>query len=334
MKKDPLASIIIPCRNEEKFIAQCLDSLIISDYPKDRMEIIVINGDSEDKTKEIVQKYVDKYSFIKLFDNIKKLTPISLNMGIKNSKGDVIMMMGAHANYNKDYVSKCIRSLFEFKVDGVGGAMKAIPRENTLIAKAITKVSSSLFGTGDAYFRINCKKVKYVDALFGSCYRRDVFEKIGLYNENFARSQDIEFSLRLKRAGGKILLIPDIVSYYYPSSSLREFSYHNFIDGLWITYPLKFSKTSFSLRHYVPLVFILSLLGTAFLGLFFSSFLQLFLLMVGLYVLTNLYFSIRISLKEKDIKLLFILPLIFTIRHIGYGLGSIFGLLKIIWKKT
>lgn len=325
---DKLVSIIIACRNEEKFIAECLDSLIANDYPKDKMEILIIDGASKDKTKEIVQKYIERYSFIKVFDNPQRITPISLNIGIKNSQGEFIVILGAHAYYNKDYISKSVKRLIEFNVDGIGGSMKAIVKKKTLIAKSIAKVLSSPFGTGNSYFKIDYKKVKHVDALFGSCYKREVYDKVGLYNEKFARSQDLEFNLRLKKAGGKILFVPDIISYYYPVATLKNFIRHNLLDGIWSTYPLKFSKKSFSIRHYIPLIFVLSLLIAGIFSLY------IFLTILTIYLLTALYFSLRILLKEKDIRLLFSLPLVFAVRHICYGFGAIIGFFWIGYKKT
>lgn len=324
----PFVSVIIPCRNEEKFIGQCLDSLIKDSYPKEKLEILAVDGKSQDKTREIIEKYAGEHSFIRLLDNPKKITPVSMNMGIKNSKGSVIMIMGAHANYSNDYVAKCVKALFEYNADCVGGAMKVVTFKNTLTAKAIAGVLASFFGTGNSYFKIDYKKVKYVDALFGSCYKREVFDRIGMYNENLVRSQDIEFSLRLKRAGGKILLVPDIENSYYPVYNIADFAKHNFIDGIWATYPLRFSKTFFSMRHYMPLVFILFII---FLLIFWRG---LFLPIAVLYVLATLYFSLKIALKEKNLEILLITPVIFFIRHFFYGLGSIIGLLKIVWEKT
>lgn len=325
-----LVSIIIPCRNEEKYIGKCLDSIIQNQYPKDKLEVLVIDGNSEDKTREIVKNYTQGHSFIKLLDNPKKFTPLALNIGVQAAKGEIIMRMDAHATYEKDYISKCLKYLQEYKVDNVGGVIKTLPGQETTWAKAIAISLSHLFGTGGSYFRTGAKESKEVDTVFGGCYKKEVFEKIGLFNENLIRSQDIEFNLRLKKAGGKILLVPDIVSYYYPKSNLKDFFWHNVKDGLWSIYPLKFVKVPFSFRHYIPLVFVLSLLITGLLGIFLPVFSQLFLFIIGLYVLLTFCFSIQISLREKDIRFLLFMPLAFVARHIGYGLGSMEGLIKLI----
>lgn len=307
-------SVIIPCRNEEKFIEKCLDSIIQQDYPKDKLEVLVVDGMSEDKTKDIVKTYSERYSFVKLLENRKKFTPFGLNIGIKGAKGEVIIRMDAHAGYEKDYISKCLKYLNEYDADNVGGIMRTMPSKDTVSAKAIAICLSNIFGAGDSSFRTGSDKPKWVDTVFGGCYKKEVFDRIGLFNENLLRSQDMELNLRLKRAGGKILLVPDAVAYYYPKSNFKDFFLHNLKDGVWAVYPLKFVKFPLKLRHYIPLVFVLTLP-----------------LNIWLYFPVSLFFSAKIAFREKDFRLFFIMPLAFGARHIGYGLGSIFGLLKLVF---
>ena len=351
----PVVSIIIPCRNEEKFISKCLDSLVSQDYlrlrasfaevasatkaeqgfggqAKENLEILVVDGMSEDKTREIIKEYLEKYPFIKLLENPNKFTPFALNIGIKEAKGEIIIRMDAHSTCKKDYVSKCVKYLREYNADNVGGIWKIVPRENNIVAKFIALASSSIFGAGDAYYRRGYSgKPRWVDTVFGGCYKKEVFNKIGLFNEKLRRSQDMEFNLRLKKAGGKILLVPDIVTYYYPSATLMSFLKHNFVDGVWTTYPLKFGIRIFSWRHLAPLVFVMGLLGSFFLGLFSSFFAALFFLGFFLYLAASFYFSWKISIREKNPRYIFLMPLVFMIRHFAYGAGSLYGLAR-IWK--
>jgi len=307
-------SIIIPCRNEEKFIGKCLESILNQDYPKEKMEVLVVDGMSEDRTREIIKNFqFSNPNFqLRLLDNPKKFTPFGLNIGIKNAQGKVIIRMDAHATYEKDYVSKCVKYLKEYKADNVGGIVKTLASANTLIAQAIAICLSHPFGVA-SLFRLGSVKMKEVDTVFGGCYKKEVFDKIGLFNENLIRSQDMEFNLRLKRAGGKILLFPDIVAYYYPQSNLKDFFHHNFQDGIWAIYPLNFVKIPFKLRHYIPLIFVLTLP-----------------LSIWLYILVSLFFSAQIAFREKDIRYFFVMPAVFATRHIGYGLGSVWGLIKLL----
>ncbi len=309
----PFVTVIVPCRNEERFIASCLDSIVKQDYPKERLEVFVVDGMSEDKTREIIKEFEKNYPFLKLLENPKKITPAALNIGIKRAKGEIIIKMDAHSVYPKDYISKCVKHLEESGADNVGGILKSIPSKNTLFAKSIAICLSHPFGSGRSFFRVGTKFSKTVDTVAFGCYRKSVFEKIGLFDERMAKIEDYEFNLRLRRAGGKIILFPDIVAFYYPSSSnLKDFFWHNFQDGIWITYPWKFIKMPLLIRHYIPLLFVL-----AFPLSFFPYFLLSFL------------FSLQIALKEKDIKYLFSMPLTFFCRHFGYGLGSLWGIIKI-----
>jgi len=326
-----IVSIIIPCRNEKNFIGICLDSVICQDYPKKNMEVLVIDGMSEDGTREIVRDYIHKYSYIKLVDNPKKITPIAFNTGIKNAKGEVIVIIGAHSTYEKNYISKCVNYLYKYEVDNVGGTMVTLPRVNNLIGRSIANVLMSRFGVGNSDFRTGTKEPKYTDTVFGGCYRKEIFEKIGCFNEYLQSSQDMEFNRRLKKAGGKILLVPDIVSYYYTRSDFISFCKNNFRNGVWAVYPLKFTDNlPVSIRHLIPLVFVLSLLGSALLSFLIPVFLWLFLCIVISYFTTNIYFSSKIFLKEKDLRYLIIEPFIFTSLHVFYGLGSIWGGFKLL----
>lgn len=327
----PFVSVIIPCRNEEKFIGQCLDSIIAQDYPKDQLKVLVVDGMSEDRTRGIVKEYVKRHQFIKILDNSKKITPVALNIGIKQAKGEIVMRMDAHTNYEKDYISKCIKNLKEYKADNVGGIWKIVPRDNTNVGKAIAHSLSHPFGIGNAYYRFASNEARWVDTVPFFCYKKEIFNKIGLFNENLARGQDMEFNLRLKKAGYKTLLVPEIVSYYHARSDLRSFCKHNFSNGLWAILPFKFTNhMPVSWRHLVPLAFVSSLIVSAMLGLLIKPFFWLFLVILGIYGLGNLAASLQIAWQERDIRYIFAMPLVFGMLHIGYGLGSLWGAIKLV----
>jgi len=327
----PFVSVVIPCRNEEKFIGGCLDSVIANDYPKNRIEVLVVDGMSEDGTRDTLGKYTRKYPFIGLLDNLKKNTPCALNIGIKNAQGDVIMRMDVHTTYEKNYISKCVKYLNEYDADNVGGRMLTLPRNDTFVGKAIVHSLSSRFGVGNSVFRTGAKGHKSVDTVFGGCYKRDVFTKIGLFNEDLSRTQDMEFNLRLKRAGGKILSFPDIISCYYAYSDFKSFCKNNFVNGAWAIYPFKFTANMpVSWRHLVPLAFVSSLMGTAALSVFSQIFLWFFTFILGLYFLVNVYFAGKIARKERSFRVLPVMLLIFATLHISYGLGSAWGVVKVL----
>ena len=262
MKNAPIVSVVVPCRNEEKFISDCLDSIIANDYPKDKLEILVVDGMSKDKTREIIKKLKIKNLKlkIKVLDNPRIITPAAMNVGIKNSKGEIIIKMDAHSLYEKDYISKCVEHLKESGANNVGGVLKAIPSKKSLVARAIAISLSHIFGAGGSYFRTGVSEPREVDTVAFGCYWKKIFDKIGFFDERMAKIEDLELNSRLKKAGGKIMLFPDIKASYYPSSdNLKDFFKHNFTDGIWITYPLKFGFISSSWRHYIPLIFVLAL---------------------------------------------------------------------------
>ena len=334
-----LTSIIIPCRNEQEYIGQCLDSILANDYPKDRLEVLVVDGMSEDGTRATVESYAREQSVIKLLDNSAKITPAALNVGIANAKGDVIMRIDAHAQVARDYISRCVEGLHRYGADNIGGIMKTVPDKSGLIGKAVVASLSYRFGVGNSFFRIQTRDPKWVDTVFGGCYGRNVFDWIGPFNEKLPRGQDMEFNLRLKKAGGRTLLVPDIVSYYYARSDIRSFCKHNWSNGVWAILPLAYSDIiPVSWRHFVPLVFVTSLLGSALLGLLGRPFLWLSLTIVGAYGLASLIASFEIAWRERDLRYLILMPFIFGMLHIGYGLGSLWGLVKLLsspgsWKK-
>ncbi len=290
---------------------------------------------SADKTKEIIKEYSKKYPFLRLLQNPKKITPAAMNVGIKTSNGEIIIKMDAHSIYERDYILKCVSSLQEWEKGGarnVGGVLKTIPSKNTLAAKAITIALSHPFGAGSSYFRTGSDKPRWVDTVAFGCYKKETLEKLGLFNENMAKIEDFELNWRLRKKFGEksILLVPEITVHYYPQSNFFDFLKHNFNDGIWTTFPLKFGVRIFSFRHLVPLVFVFSLIILALLSFFFSAFLKLFLLILVFYFSASLYFSFKVRLREGDLRFLFLMPIIFSSRHYSYGSGSIFGLFKII----
>ena len=335
MSNYPLVSAIVLCRNEEKFIGKCLDSIIANDYPKEKLEILVVDGMSEDKTREIVEEYRKEHPFIRLINNPKKLTPFAFNDGIRNSNGELVMIMSAHATYGTDYIRKCASASLKYNADNVVGIWKILPRNNTLVSKAIVSALSASFGVGNAKYRTgSCKQPEWVDTGAYGCYKKDVFKKIGLFNEKLIHSQDMEFNLRLKRAEGKTLLLPDAIVFYYARTDFKSSCKYNFRNGAWAVLPFKYTTIMpVSIRHLVPFAFVLSLITTGMLSLFLPIFFWLFLFIIGSYFLCNIYSSAKIVIKKKDIRYFFMMPMIFGSMHITYGLGSLWGLLKVVVSK-
>lgn len=332
MNEYPYITTIIPCRNEEIFIGKCLESILDNNYPKDKLEVLVVDGMSEDNTGDIIKKYTENYPFIKYFENSSKIQSSAMNIGVRHAKGDIIIRMDAHTTYDKDYFSKCINCLDKYNADNVGGICITMPGNDTAMAKAIALSLSHPFGVGNSYFRIGLKEPKSVDTVPFGCYRKEVFDRIGLFNENLVRNQDIEFNIRLKNAGGKIILVPDIESYYYARTKLKDLARNNFWNGFWVIYSTKFAKMPFSIRHLIPLVFVTSLMSSLIGSIFYAPLAYIFSLIFTAYFITSVFFSINISFS-KGLKLIpLLVPTFFTL-HFSYGLGSIWGFIRLAVSK-
>ncbi|MDD3679184.1 MAG: glycosyltransferase family 2 protein [Patescibacteria group bacterium] len=331
LSENKKVSIVVACRNEAGFIKDCLDSIINQDYPNKLMEIFVIDGMSDDGTRDILKDFEKKYSNIKVLDNKKMIQPHAFNMGIRASSGEYIFIMGAHNVYLSNYVSDCVRYALKYKTDNVGGRIEAKTKDSSFIAQAIIGAYTSSFGIGNATFRKKTTMPVYVDTVFGGCYKRGVFEKIGYYNESLRRSQDVELNLRLKRAGGKILMVPSIVSYYYPKTELISFIRYNYMAGKGPIRAIRITGNLLKPMHYVPALFVSGLLFglvTFFvdsLNFFSWVYLAILFIYLGLSLLSSLVYAI----KSKRFALFIVLPFIFFAKHLFYGLGSIFGLFRI-----
>lgn len=326
----PKVSVIIPARNEEKFIEKCIESFLTCDYPKELIEVIVVDGMSEDGTRKIVRELSERDIRVLLVNNEKKITPVAMNLGVKASKGEYIFFSGAHSEMRSDYISKCIRHALETGADNVGGIMKTEPRISSTVGIAISKVLSSPLGVGGAKFRTGVTKPIEVDTVPFGCYKREVFDRIGYFNEKLVRNQDIEFNLRLKRAGGKIVLFPDIELTYYARSTYRELSKNNFENGFWVIAAKKYAEVPYSKRHLVPLMFVLFLLLGFLISLVVTYFLFVYISLLVTYFVTVIIFSFSHALEAKKLNLLFAAIVSYLVLHISYGVGSLLGLFSLL----
>ncbi|MBU1862194.1 MAG: glycosyltransferase family 2 protein [Candidatus Omnitrophica bacterium] len=325
LKITPFVSVIVACRNEEKGIKECVESVIAQDYPQDRLEVLFVDGRSVDRTREIIEGYTGKHFFLKVIDNPRKNTPAAFNAGIRSSKGDLILFMGAHSIYQKDYVTKCVESSLKYKADNVGGAIKTRPYNSSFVAKAIAIVLSHPFGVGNSIFRIGSKKPVWVDTVFGGCYKREVFRQIGLFDEELVRNQDDEFNLRLRRNGGKILLIPEVVSYYYARDSFDKLARMYWQYGYFKPLVMVKLKAVLTWRQLVPAVFVSTLLLAALSSFFLRLGGFFFVGLASFYLFVVLGVSFGESINRKTIGLFVFLVFAFFVIHFSYGIGYLFG---------
>lgn len=322
-------SIVIPCYNEEKYVERSLLSLVRSDYEQALVEIIIIDGGSTDRSLTIINDYLTQYPNIKVIDNPKKITPVSLNIGVHNATGEYIMIASAHAQFPPDYLSTLMLYLKQMKCDCIGGGIDTRIINSTPVSEAIVKILSSPFGVGNSSFRTEKGPVIYVDTVPFGIYKKSLFEEVGYYNEQLVRNHDIELSKRLIQNGRKIVLVSSVRCTYFAREDFMKFAENNFSNGVWniITFFITKQLRSLSPRHFVPLIFILSLIIPAILSLLIDrNFIVISLLSFLLYATFIISASFRI--RDKSAKFIYVLWGLIVL-HFSYGIGSLAGLFKI-----
>ncbi len=321
----PFVSVVVPCRNEERYIGRCLESIVESDYPHDKLEVLVADGRSQDATREVVARYAAAHPWILLLDNPGQITPAGLNLAIRVARGEVIVRMDAHVEYAPDYISRSVAALRESGADNVGGVIVTLPADRTATARAIALGLSHPFGVGNAYFRIGTRHRRWVDTVAFGCFRREVFEQIGLFDEDLVRNQDDELNARLIRHGGRILLAPEIVSYYYARGSLRHLGRMYYQYGLFKPLAAQRAGGFVTVRQLVPPVFLLVLLGLGLLSAWWRPAGLLCGGVAGTY-LGAVFGCAGFAARTHGVKTALVLALVFPVLHFSYALGFLSGL--------
>tara|TARA_Y100000768_G_C23986803_1_gene689406 strand:+ start:2768 stop:3745 length:978 start_codon:yes stop_codon:yes gene_type:complete len=309
---------IIPIRNEEKYIESCLDSILNQDYDNQN-EIIVVDGCSNDGTLKILEKYKEIHDNINIISNHKIFASHGLNLGIKNSTGEIIFRFDAHAFYPSNYISECVRSLKKLKADNIGGIIKTKVKNSNPKTESIATVLSDIMGVGNSKFRIGLKNPKKSKTVPFGCFKREVFSKYGMYNERLKRNQDIELNQRINQKGGIIYLMPNVYSIYFARETFYELFLNNFLNGFWNVKTVLITKnlSIFSVRHFIPAFLLIMILFFLF-GYMYS----ISLTVVFSYLLLILFRTFMIKNNSNSLIYLFIS---FLVVHISYGAGIIFS---------
>jgi glycosyltransferase involved in cell wall biosynthesis len=316
-------SVVIPALNEERHIALCLQSIIDSEYATEKFEIIIVDGNSSDTTVSIANRFKDEFNHFKVIQNPKKITPVAFNLGIKEAKGDYILILSAHSVISTDYISGLVHAMESLGADLVGGTFDVQAKKDTKFSRAIKNVLRSKWGAGTSKSRVGVKEATEADTASGM-YRASIFDKVGLFDERLLRNQDIELSKRIKNSGGKIFVIPDVSYTYYCRDSLTEFIKQSIKNGYWVINTGKIIgfSNSISFRHLVPLYFALAIimtpviiltLPTSFALLYCSAFVP-YLVLIG-----------KESILRNSAPFIYNL-ITFISLHLSYGVGSILRL--------
>jgi glycosyltransferase involved in cell wall biosynthesis len=322
-------SIVIPCRNEEKYIVDCVRSLLTNGYDPALLEILVVDGKSTDRTAELVEQLNKEYTQVRLLVNEKKVTPNALNIGIHNATGNYILIASAHSAFSKGYIATLVEEIEKLEnAVAVGGVMKTEVKNETPVSLAIKEVLSNKFGVGNAMFRIGIEKVTKVDTVPFGLYRAEKLKEINGYDERLIRNHDIEMSKRLLAQGGNIYLIPNAVCTYFAREKYSKLSQNNYNNGKWNILTVFITKNfkSLSIRHFVPLIFVFSLILPLLASLLFFPLIWLSLASLSAYLIGVAYFSFKAQVKGTT---LLHLVMAFFLLHFSYGIGSLIGLLLI-----
>lgn len=324
-------SVIIPCRNEEKHIKGCIEAVLASDLGVQNLEVIVVDGMSDDNSRSIIGEVIAKHPVVKLVDNPGKLTPLAFNLGIKNATGDYITIVGSRLYIEPDYLSHCISILrSDPKIGCVGGKINNVYENET--SKVIAGAMASSFGVGGGNFR-HLKEDTFTDTVPTPVYRKSIFNEIGLFDEELVRNQDDELNYRVLQKGYKIFYTVKVGMKYYVRASYRNLFRQYFQYGYWKVYVNRKHKTITTLRQVVPALFVAFVFAGLLLSLIHPYIAVAYLAVLALYVTAaNVSAFLLAENKEDTAKI----ALAYFILHWSYGSGYLKGMLDflILHKKS
>lgn len=329
MKKEKKVSFIVIAYNAGDKLKSLIEDIRNQTYNHRLVEIILVDSTSSDNTKDIMiefSKSENDFIDIKVLDNPKKVLPCGWNIALKEATGDIILRVDAHSSLPKEFIEKNVKYINKGEKI-VGGHRVSIIDENSPWQKVLLASEKSLFGSGIAAYR-RSEEAKYVSTLAHAAYSRDVFDKVGNYDERLVRTEDNEMHYRMKEKGYKFYFNPEIVSYHHARNEFKKMCKQKYLNGYWIGLTMGVSPKCFSLYHFVPLAFVLALIISTLLALLTSVTLPLVLL-GSLYTLVVLLISIIEIVKSKFMIQMLALPFILFSLHVSYGVGTLVGLIKL-----
>ncbi len=322
-------SVIIPCRNEEKTIFACLEGLQNQTFPLKDLEVVIADGMSSDMTRQEIERFRQRCTefSIRIIDNPEKTIPSALNRAIKASNGVFIIRMDAHSRPHRDYIQYLVARLESNIADNVGGVWKIQPGTNTWIAHSIAEAASHRLGVGNARYRYTTQ-AGYVDTVPFGAFRKDLFEKIGKFDETLLTNEDYEFNTRIKEKGGRVFLDPDIQCDYFARPTLRSLAQQYWRYGYWKFKMLKKYPKSMKIRQLLPPVFVLSLIVVGIIAIWYAPFRWFLMGEILIYLLTLCLASIQAARKGNEILYIVGIPLAIAAMHFSWGSGFLLSMIQ------
>ena len=325
----PFVSVIVPCRNEARHLRACLDSIIATAYPLERLEILVVDGESQDGTPAIAEDYAAASALppIRVLSNPAGTAPAGLNLGIAQARGDVIARMDAHATYPPQYLPRLVEALDATGADNVGGVLDTLPASGKPVARAIAAACSHPFGVGNSQFRIGARTNQWVDTVAFGCWRRQLFTWLGTFDEELVRNQDDELNHRLLARGGRILLVPSATAQYYARETLGQVARMFYQYGLYKPLVAKKVGRVMTARQLAPPALTLGLLGTALLAPWLPVARLVGGALAAVYALAVLGAALRL-VPRLGLRAALPTAVVFPLMHLSYGWGFLFGMVR------
>lgn len=324
----PKVSFMTVALNEANCINNLLSDLNKQDYPHNDIEVVLVDSLSSDNTKKAMLEFAEGSDFFacKVLDNEGKIQASGWNVAIKAAEGDILIRMDAHGRFDSDFISNIVEQM-ETGEDIVGGQRITVFENKRPIAKLIAHAEASSFGSAVASYRRKVKR-SYVKTLAHAAYRKKVFDKVGLFNENLVRTEDNELHYRMRAAGFKFCQCPEIYSYLHARNTLKGMIKQKWGNGFWIGATLPVCPACLSLYNFVPAAFFVTFLSAVFWAIKYSSLFSLAFLGF-IYLIPALIATIKEIAKEKVFAIkpiLLLLPLVFLAMHLFYGAGTFVGL--------
>jgi glycosyltransferase involved in cell wall biosynthesis len=329
----PFVSVIVPCRNEARHILPCLESILETAYPHDHLEILVVDGQSQDGTAAIARRYAAARAGdapISVHDNPAGTAPAGMNIGIRHARGDVIARMDAHATYPPEYLPRLVEALDLTGADNVGGVLQTLPANHGPVARAIAAACSHPFGVGNSRFRIGASQNQWVDTVAFGCWRRQLFNWLGTFDEELVRNQDDELNHRLIARGGRILLVATVTAQYFARETLGQVARMFYQYGFYKPLVARKVGRVMTLRQLAPPALTLGLLLTGALAPVLPLARWLGAALAAVYALAIIRAGAR-ELPKLGVRAGVALLAVFPLMHLSYGWGFLCGLVR--WRR-